>query len=245
LSGINSFERQQLKLLPVRREILWFSSLEPRSFYPMSVLPLHQFCQRYAFAAAKSTSASASLAAPGLGILAVDIGTAKSGFAFATDLHSEAIPMEVARLPSGLPGAGGAGPRIFAAHIKSILAGNQRTQQRSKSTPPMPKFFGVVMGWPVNPHDGSSNNPQCAYVDAVIRALQAERIFAPVVLWDERNSSSEARALVKGDRARTAPEHLWKTDMMAATVILNSFQSVARPLVLALRRNENRDEGLR
>lgn len=213
------------------------------------MLNLQRFCHQYALSYSRVLvpSALSGPAATRLGILAVDIGTTKSGFAFATDLFSPAEPLEVARLPPGTPAVAAAGPKVFAARTKALLQEPALTagkQGGAKSKIFLPRFFGLVVGWPLSPDSGSAANPQCAYVDSVLRALQAERVFVPTVLWDERHSSAQARAMMKNAATgKTAPEHLWKTDMMAATAILQSFQTAARPLVAGLLRNARKEEG--
>ena len=83
---------------------------------------------------------------------------------------------------------------------------------------------GVVVGHPLNA-DGSAG-PQAQrierYTAALVRALEAEGLDLPVVLWDERMSTQRAQeAMIAA--GRKARDRRARIDAAAAAVILQDY----------------------
>jgi putative Holliday junction resolvase len=95
----------------------------------------------------------------------------------------------------------------FAADIEALL---RVIEERG--------IGGLVIGYPLN-MDGTEG-PRCQSVRAFVRNLE-DHCPLPVLLWDERLSSSEADEIMKdaGISAKNRPE---KRDTAAATLILQS-----------------------
>lgn len=101
---------------------------------------------------------------------------------------------------------------------------------------------GIVMGWPLDPYGAESAG--CRSVELLVARLQALQVHVPIIFWDERGSSAQAKLVIrtgasanrsreKAVRVGLSLEQRQRVDEEAAVVILQSFINAAR-LELAL-----------
>jgi len=127
-------------------------------------------------------------------VLALDLGDRRIGVAISDTLGMLARPLETFKR----------GSRVGDfAHIRALI--DEHHVQK------------VVAGLPLN-MDGTEGK-QATWVRDYTTEL-AEAISLPVVLWDERLSSTDARSIL-GIRGR--PTDRGKIDAVAAAVILRSY----------------------
>lgn len=138
------------------------------------------------------------------GVLAVDHGTKRTGFAVADPLRITAAPLEVWQ------GSGDA-PELID-HVASLCA---------------ERDIGVfVVGMPFN-MDGSEG-PRAADVRAFCAKLSQRFPDATVVPWDERLTTKEAEALLR--EAGVAPkDRKGERDAWSALVILRDWIESGEP----------------
>jgi len=129
-------------------------------------------------------------------VLALDVGDVRIGLAISDELEILARPLEVLkRVP---------GPASFR-RIAAIVA--------------QEGIHCIVVGLPVR-EDGA-HGKQVASTEAYVRGL-ASHVDVPIVFWDERNTTGEARALLRvgGHQEGRSAVGL---DAAAAAVILQDY----------------------
>jgi len=132
------------------------------------------------------------------GVLALDPGTQKCGFAATDALH-------IAREPLGVLRHEGDEARLFA-HLEALLA------ERSVAT--------LVVGLPLNV-DGS-RGPRALAVEGLIERLRARFPALLVEPWDEHLTSKEAESRLRALGARVA-ELRAERDAWSALVLLEDW----------------------
>lgn len=129
-------------------------------------------------------------------VLALDVGDERIGIALSDEQGVLARPLTVI--------ARRAGAGSFR-HIAALLQEHGVGQ--------------VVVGLPLLP--GGDEGRQAASARAYVRGLQGY-VTAPIVLWDERDTTQEARAVMAANR-RTARSRRRQEDAVAAAVILQRY----------------------
>jgi len=126
--------------------------------------------------------------------LALDLGSRRIGVAISDTLSMFARPLEVFERTSRV---------ADFAHIQALIDAD--------------KVQSVVAGLPLN-MDGTEGK-QAAWVRDYAAAL-GEAISMPVVLWDERLTTQEAKDILRAQGKRPSKDWI---DAVAAAVILQSY----------------------
>lgn len=99
------------------------------------------------------------------------------------------------------------------------------------------RVAGIVMGWPLDPFGQEST--ECGHVTLLVARLRAAGLHAPILLWDERGTSAQAKAAIRaaagsGPRAQgkavrigLSPEQRRLVDEEAAVALLDNFLAAA------------------
>ncbi len=174
---------------------------------------------------------SAPSAAP-LALLSIDPGLRRCGYALC--LHARQLPAPVVAGCGWVSsqGAGESGALALHTGVAAALVAQHCV-------------WGVVVGHPLDPQGGRAGR-ECVFAEALARSLAlglggaARQPPCPVLLWDERGSTAQARAGLrlarlqqrKGARpAQALPRNLGgRVDEAAATAILQSFLDAAQGL---------------
>ena len=98
------------------------------------------------------------------------------------------------------------------------------------------KVAGLVVGWPLDPFGHESI--ECRQVAHFIDRLRDAQVLVPILLWDERGSSLQAkenirakakpRGIGKATRIGLTVEQRRNVDEEAAAVLLQGFLEAAR-----------------
>lgn len=146
-------------------------------------------------------------AARGRGVLALDHGTLRCGFACADALRITSTPLDAYRGP-------GDSPELFAA-VQAIL------DERDIDT--------LLVGWPCN-MDGTAG-PRAAEVETFARALAVRFPRLRVLLHDERLTTKAAEELLReaGTRGRDARS---RRDSWSALVLLRDWIAAGEPAAM-------------
>ena len=113
----------------------------------------------------------------------------------------------------------------FSVQLKAVIAHH--------------RIAGVVIGWPLDPFGHES--AECRQVSLLVNRLRSTGVVLPVLLWDERGSSAQAKANIRAHAATAKVRDIGKAtrlglsveqsravDEEAALIILRSFQDAAR-----------------
>jgi RNase H-fold protein (predicted Holliday junction resolvase) len=146
-------------------------------------------------------------------LLGIDVGSRKSGFALALSPLHKATAIGTTRPPPR-----GAAP---LPHFADLTAGLISTHA----------VGGIVVGWPLLP-DGSES-AECALVRDFCVHMRARRVLLPILAWDERGTTAEARAGMAEERRASGrqgrgvlPVELrQRVDGAAAVVMLDAAAS--------------------
>jgi len=136
------------------------------------------------------------------GVLAIDYGTKKCGFA-ATDA------LRIAREPLGVLRHGGREESLFT-HLARLLA------ERDVAT--------VVVGVPLDPDGGSG--PQARTTAEFVARLRARFPALDVRVWDERLTTKEAESRLR-ERGWTGRAIRAERDAWSALVLLEDWLSAS------------------
>jgi RNase H-fold protein (predicted Holliday junction resolvase) len=121
------------------------------------------------------------------GLLAIDYGTRKCGFAVAGTLTAAAVGASVLRpllQPGMYPDA------AYTLRVKQLLMAH-------------PSVGGIIVGWPLDPE--GRETAECRAVQRFAAGLTAAGVHLPIAAWDERGTSAAARQqLREGLAARRA-----------------------------------------
>jgi len=128
--------------------------------------------------------------------LSLDVGNERIGLAVSDESALLVRPLEVVRRGSG-PGS-----FLRIAEIVDELA-----------------IGTIVVGLPLLPGGGAG--AQVRSTEAYVRGLR-KRVGTPIVMWDERNSSSEASDILSHSESSSARRRS-RLDAVAAAVILQSY----------------------
>jgi len=133
--------------------------------------------------------------------LALDVGNERIGLAVSDELALLVRPLEVVRR--------GSGPGSFlriAEIIEELRIGT------------------IVVGLPLLPSGGAG--AQVRSTEAYVRGLR-KRVDTPIVMWDERDSSTQASDILSQSGTRSARRRS-RLDAVAAAVILQSYLDAHR-----------------
>lgn len=129
-------------------------------------------------------------------ILALDIGTKRTGVALSDELQTFASPNTVLPMEN---------KNIWIKNLSNIIEENEVGQ--------------VVVGLPLNQHGESGKDAESV---GKIIALLRERLKVPVIEWDERFTTVQAeRALISADVSRQKRKEV--IDKVAAAILLQSY----------------------
>ena len=135
-------------------------------------------------------------------MLGIDYGARRIGLALSDATATLASPWRMIERPASEP----ATLRLLVDEIKRLLAEDDGLQ-------------AVVVGWPRR-LDGSATH-MTAIVEALAKALE-QQVPIPVVLQDERLSSSEAESRL-ATREKDWRQRKKKLDAAAAAVVLQDY----------------------
>ncbi len=138
------------------------------------------------------------------GVLAIDHGTKRSGFAYVDPLRLAPVPLD----PCAAPGGG----EELLAHVRRVL------DERDVGV--------ILVGLPRN-MDGSEG-PRAAEVRAFATTLAARHPGLAIVMHDERLTTKEAEELLRD--ARIPPrDRKARRDSLAALVLLRDWIESGEP----------------
>ena len=202
----------------------------------LGALPLRAFCA----ALVTSPPSSGIIVRSSLpAVLGVDVGALATGVSIAAAgamsprSQSRALPLVVLR---GAGGTGGSAVSHAAAlRLRTLFAVHGAR--------------GLVVGWPAGGLCTSGGpDDERGRALTLLAAVRAAGINAPTLLWDETGSTAAARSVLTS-RTRSSslcvslrvhshcplprmppspPEVAWRVDMLAASVLLDSFLEAAR-----------------
>lgn len=138
------------------------------------------------------------------GVLAIDLGTKRTGFAFADALRILSQPLDVAHVP-------GEGPQLLA-HVAGLL------EERDVST--------FLLGLPVSP--GGGEGERATATRAFAARLGARFPGVEVILYDETLTTKEAEDLLR-EAGHHGADRKARRDSWSALVLLRDWMESGEP----------------